>query len=74
VTGRSPPATNSVSAADEAALDDEALGADEAPLGADDAALDADDVALEPEHAPIATRARTTTNDRRFRRINIGAP
>jgi hypothetical protein len=58
--------------------DDDTLGADEATLEADDVALDADDVAIDaddmapgPEHAPIATRARTTTNDRRLRRINI---
>ncbi|HET9520466.1 MAG TPA: hypothetical protein VFO73_05410 [Candidatus Limnocylindrales bacterium] len=68
MTARSPPATNSVGA------DELALEADDEALGADEAALDADDEGFEPEHAPIATTARTTTNNRRFRRINTGAP
>jgi hypothetical protein len=58
VTARSPPTTNSVGA------DQLALAADDEALGADEAAIDADDEALEPEHAPIASRAKTTTNDR----------
>jgi hypothetical protein len=66
VTGRSPPATNSVSA------DDEALAADEAVLDADEAVLAADEAVLDAEHAPIATRAKTTTNVRRLRRITTG--
>jgi hypothetical protein len=57
VTARSPPTTNSVGA------DGLALAADDEALGPDEAAIDADE-ALEPEHAPIASRAKTTTNDR----------
>jgi hypothetical protein len=68
VTARSPPATNAVAAGELA------LAADDEALGADEAGIDADDEALELEHAPIPTRAKTTRNDRRLRRINTRAP
>jgi hypothetical protein len=66
VTGRTPPATNSLDADDVAiAAEAAALDAGDVVLGANEAAPDADDVVLDPEHAP--TRATITTNDRRSR-------